>query len=122
MGAAIYSWIKTGELASSGSSISEGIGQGRITDNLEGAPVDRAYLIPDEESLVAAFDLVQHEGLVLGHSSGVNVAGAVRLARELGPGHTIVTVLCDWGTRYASKMFNPAFLREQDLPTPPWMD
>lgn len=120
-GAALYSYYTHGELKAEGSSISEGIGQGRITDNLDGAPVDRAYLIPDEESLPAAFDLVQHEGLVLGHSSGVNVAGAVRLARELGPGHTIVTVLCDWGTRYASKMFNPTFLRKQNLPTPPWM-
>ena len=108
-GAALYSFYTTGELKSSGSSITEGIGQGRITANLEGAPVDFAYQIPDEEALPIVFDLVAQEGLLLGGSSGVNIAGAIRLARELGPGHTIVTLLCDSGARYASKLFNPAF-------------
>ncbi len=121
-GAALYSYYTTGTLASSGSSITEGIGQGRITANLEGAPVDFAYQIPDEESVAQVFDLVEQEGLLLGGSSGVNVAGAIRLARELGPGHTIVTVLCDGGARYASKLFNPAFLRSKNLPTPKWME
>ncbi len=122
MGAALYQYYTTGELGSSGSSISEGIGQGRITANLEGAPVDMAFQIPDEEGLPLVFDLLRHEGLVLGLSSGINVAGAMRMARELGPGHTIVTILCDYGTRYASKIFNPAFLREKGLPIPDWMD
>jgi len=120
-GAALYSYYTTGELKAEGSSITEGIGQGRITANLEGAPIDRAYQIPDEESLKAAFDLLEHEGFCLGGSSGVNVAGAIRLARDLGPGKTIVTILCDGGARYMSKMYNPAFLREKGLPTPPWM-
>jgi cysteine synthase A len=122
MGAALYSYYTTGELKASGSSITEGIGQGRITANLEGAPVDAAYQIPDEEALPIIFDLAQNEGLLLGGSSGVNVAGAIRLARDLGPGHTIVTVLCDLGVRYASKLFNPEFLRSLNLPTPPWME
>lgn len=121
-GAALHSYYTTGKLAASGSSITEGIGQGRITANLEGAPVDRAYLIPDEESVPLVFDLAEHEGLLLGGSSGVNVAGAIRLARELGPGHTIVTILCDSGARYQSKLFNPAFLREKNLPTPGWLE
>ena len=111
LGAALYSFYTTGELKSSGSSITEGIGQGRITANLEGAPVDFAYQIPDEEALPIVFDLVVQEGLLLGGSSGINIAGALHLARELGPGHTIVTLLCDSGTRYASKLFNPDFLR-----------
>ncbi len=120
-GAALFSYYTTGELKSEGSSLTEGIGQGRITANLEGLTVDRAYQIPDEEMLATIFDLVEHEGLCLGGSAGVNVAGAVRLARELGPGKTIVTVLCDHGARYQSKLFNPGFLRERGLPTPPWM-
>jgi len=122
MGAAMYCYYKTGVLESEGSSITEGIGQGRITGNLEGAPVDDAYRIPDAEALPWIFDLLSEEGLCLGGSSGINVAGAVRLARELGPGHTVVTVLCDYGTRYQSKLFDPAFLREKGLPTPPWLE
>jgi cysteine synthase A len=121
MGAAIYSWIKTGKLASEGSSITEGIGQGRVTANLEDAPIDDAYRIADDEALPILYDLVTNEGLCLGGSSGVNIAGAIRLARDLGPGHTIVTVLCDYGTRYRAKLFNPEFLREHDLPVPPWL-
>ena len=120
-GAALYEYYTNGELKAEGSSITEGIGQGRITANLEGAVVDKAYLIPDDESLLAAFDLLQHEGYCLGGSSGVNVAGAIRLAKDIGPGKTIVTILCDGGARYMSKMYNPAFLREKGLPTPPWM-
>ena len=120
-GASLYEYYTHGELKSVGSSVTEGIGQGRITGNLEGAPVDVAYRIPDEESVPLIFDLTEHEGLCLGGSSGVNVAGAIRLARELGPGHTIVTVLCDYGNRYASKLFNPEFLRSKDLPVPAWL-
>ncbi len=122
MGAALYSYYTTGELKSSGTSITEGIGQGRITKNLEGVAVDVAYQVPDDEALRVAFDLAENEGLLLGGSSGVNVAGAIRLAREMGPGHTIVTPLCDSGGRYAAKMFNPEFLRSKGLPTPPWME
>ena len=122
MGAALYSYYTTGTLKSEGSSITEGIGQGRITKNLEGAPIDTAYQIPDEEAVPIIFDLLEHEGLCLGGSSGINVAGAVRLAKELGPGHTIVTILCDYGTRYQSKLFNPAFLREKNLPVPAWLE
>ena len=121
-GAALYSYYTTGELSSSGSSITEGIGQGRITANLEDAPIDFAYQIPDSEALPIVFDLLKEEGLCLGGSSGVNIAGAVRLARDLGPGHTIVTILCDYGTRYQSKLFNPSFLREKGLPTPDWLE
>ncbi len=121
-GAALYAFYAHGELRSEGSSISEGIGQGRITANLEGLVVDRPYRIPDEEALPIVFDLLQYEGLVLGASSGVNVAGAIRLARDLGPGHTVVTILCDYGTRYASKIFNPEFLRSKGLPVPGWLD
>jgi cysteine synthase A len=121
-GSAIYGHFAHGELKAEGTSITEGIGQGRITRNLEGAPVDHAYRIPDEEALPIVFDLLQHEGLVLGGSSGINVAGAIRLARDLGPGKTIVTILCDGGMRYASKLFDPAFLREKGLPVPPWLD
>jgi cysteine synthase A len=120
-GAALYSYYTTGVLKSEGSSITEGIGQGRITANLEGAPVDFAYQIEDEEAVRIVFDLVENEGLLLGGSSGVNIAGAMRLARELGPGHTIVTILCDSGARYASKLFNPDFLREKKLPVPDWL-
>jgi cysteine synthase A len=122
MGAALYSYYTTGELKSEGSSITEGIGQGRITKNLEGAPIDAAYQIPDEEAVPIIFDLLEHEGLCLGGSSGINIAGAIRLAKELGPGHTIVTVLCDYGTRYQSKLFNPDFLREKNLPVPDWLE
>ena len=122
MGAALYSYYTTGTLKSEGSSITEGIGQGRITKNLEGAPIDIAYQIPDEEAVPIIFDLLEHEGLCLGGSSGINVAGAVRLAKELGPGHTIVTMLADYGTRYQSKLFNPQFLREKKLPVPPWLE
>jgi cysteine synthase len=121
MGAALYHYYKHGELKAEGSSITEGIGQGRITANLEGAPIDDAYQIPDSEALPIVYDLIQREGLVLGGSSGINVASALRLARELGGGHTIVTILCDSGTRYQSRLFNPAFLREKHLPVPPWM-
>jgi len=121
MGAAMYHWIKHGELKSEGSSITEGIGQGRVTGNVAGAPIDDAYQIPDAEWLPIIFDLLQHEGLCLGGSSGVNVAGAIRLAKELGPGHTVVTVLADYGTRYQSKLFNPEFLRSKNLPVPEWL-
>lgn len=120
-GAALFSFYTTGVLKSEGSSITEGIGQGRITANLEGAPVDRAYQIEDDEAVRIVFDLVEREGLLLGGSSGVNIAGAMRLARELGPGRRIVTVLCDSGARYASKLFNPTFLREKNLPVPAWL-
>jgi cysteine synthase len=122
MGAALYSFYTTGKLKSEGSSITEGIGQGRITKNLEGAPIDVAYQIPDAEAVPYIFDLLEHEGLCLGGSSGINVAGAVRLAKELGPGHTIVTILADYGTRYQSKLFNPEFLREKNLPVPAWLE
>jgi len=121
MGAAIYSWIKTGELKAEGSSITEGIGQGRVTANLEGAPIDDAYQIPDEEALPIIFDLLEHEGLCMGGSTGINIAGAIRMAKDLGPGHTIVTILADYGTRYQSKLFNPEFLKSKRLPTPPWL-
>jgi cysteine synthase A len=122
LGAAIYSWIKTGELKAEGNSITEGIGQGRVTKNLEGAPIDDAFQIPDEEALPLIFDLLEQEGLCLGGSSGINVAGAIRLAEQLGPGHTIVTILADYGTRYQSKLFNPEFLRSKNLPVPKWLD
>lgn len=121
MGAALYHYYKHGELKAEGSSITEGIGQGRVTANLDGAPIDDAVQITDEEALPYIFDLVVEEGLVLGGSSAINIAGAVRVARELGPGHTVVTVLCDYGTRYQSKLFNPAFLREKGLPVPAWL-
>jgi cysteine synthase len=121
-GAALYSYYTSGELKSEGSSITEGIGQGRITANLEGAPIDVAYRIPDAEAVTAIFDLLQHEGLCLGGSSGINVAGAVRLAKDLGPGHTVVTVLADYGTRYQSKLFNAEFLKEKGLPVPAWLE
>jgi cysteine synthase A len=122
MGAALYSYYTTGKLKSEGSSITEGIGQGRITKNLEDAPIDTAYQISDSEAVPIIFDLLEHEGLCLGGSSGINVAGAVRLAKELGPGHTIVTILADYGTRYQSKLFNPHFLREKHLPVPAWLE
>ncbi|MEM7296217.1 MAG: cysteine synthase A [Pseudomonadota bacterium] len=121
-GAALFSFYTTGALASEGSSISEGIGQGRITANLEGFKPDMSYRIPDVEGLPVVFDLLQYEGLCLGLSSGINVAGAMRLAKELGPGNTVVTILCDYGTRYQSKIFNPDFLRAKDLPVPEWLE
>jgi cysteine synthase A len=122
MGAALYSYYTTGVLKSEGSSITEGIGQGRITKNMEGAPVDVAYQIPDAEAVALIFDLLEHEGLCLGGSTGINIAGAIRLARELGPGHIIVTVLADYGTRYQTKLFNPEFLRSKGLPVPSWLE
>jgi cysteine synthase A len=121
-GAALYSFYTTGELKSEGSSITEGIGQGRITANLEGLTPDFACCVPDAEALPVVFDLMATEGLCLGGSSGINVAGAMRMAREMGPGHTIVTILCDYGTRYQSKLFNPEFLSGKGLPVPGWLD
>jgi cysteine synthase A len=121
MGAVIYSWVKTGKLESTGSSISEGIGQGRITGNLEGAVIDEAFQIPDSEMVPIVYDLLLNEGILMGGSTGINVAGAIRLARALGPGKTIVTVLCDSGARYQSKLFNPEFMRSKGLPVPPWV-
>ncbi len=122
MGAALHSFYTTGELKAEGGSITEGIGQGRITANLEGFTPDFSYQIPDAEALPIVFDLLAEEGLCLGGSSGINVAGAMRMAREMGPGHRIVTILCDYGTRYQSKLFNPAFLRDKGLPVPGWLD
>ncbi|MFT6932410.1 MAG: cysteine synthase A [Paracoccaceae bacterium] len=121
-GAALYSFYTEGVLKSEGSSISEGIGQGRITANLEGFTPDYSYRIPDHEALPIVFDLLADEGLCLGGSSGINIAGAMHMAGDLGPGHTIVTILCDYGTRYQSKLYNPEFLREQGLPVPEWLD
>ncbi len=121
-GSAMHNFYKHGELKSEGSSLTEGIGQGRITANLEGAPIDQSYFIPDEVSVQTVFDLLSQEGLCLGSSSGVNVAGAIELARDLGPGHTIVTMLCDFGTRYQGKLFNPDFLRSKNLPVPAWLE
>lgn len=122
LGAALYSFYTSGAFKSEGDSITEGIGQGRITANLEGFTPDFCYQVPDDEALPVVFDLLSEEGLCLGGSSGVNVAGAIRMAREMGPGHTIVTVLCDYGTRYQSKLFNPDFLRSKNLPVPGWLD
>jgi cysteine synthase A len=122
MGAALYSYYTSGELKSEGSSITEGIGQGRITANLEGFAPDFAYQVPDEEAVQIVLDLIGEEGLCLGGSSGINIAGAIRMAKEMGPGHTIVTILCDYGNRYQSKLFNPEFLRSKGLPTPAWLE
>jgi cysteine synthase A len=122
MGAKLYSYYTTGELEAEGSSIAEGIGQVRITRNLEGLKPDFACQIPDQEALPIVFDLLSEEGLCMGASTGVNIAGAIRMAREMGPGHTIVTILCDYGTRYQSKLFNPEFLKEKGLPVPSWLD
>jgi len=121
MGASLYHYYAYGELKAEGSSITEGIGQGRITANLEGAPIDQALQITDEEALPIIFDLIKEQGLVLGGSSGINIAAAIRVARDLGPGHTVVTILCDGGQRYQSKLFNPDFLREKNLPVPDWL-
>lgn len=121
-GSKIHDWYKSGTLTTEGGSITEGIGQGRVTANLEGAPIDDAFRVHDSEMLETLFRLVTEEGLCLGGSSGINITGAKQLARELGPGHTVVTVLCDYGHRYASKLYNPEFLREKDLPTPPWLN
>lgn len=121
-GAALYGYYAHGELKAEGNSITEGIGQSRITANLVDAEIDEAFRIPDEEALAILYDLVMEEGLCLGGSAGINIAGAVRMARKLGPGHTIVTILCDHGSRYQSKLYNPDFLREKGLPTPPWLD
>jgi len=122
MGAALFSYYKTGEFKSEGSSITEGIGQGRITANLEGFAPDFAYRLSDDEALKIIFDLAQEEGLVMGGSTGINIAGAIAMAKEMGPGHTIVTVLCDYGNRYQSKLFNPEYLRGKNLPVPAWME
>ena len=120
-GSALFNYYSTGELKAEGSSITEGIGQGRVTANLEGLSIDHAFQVSDREAVEQVFDLLEHEGLCLGGSSGINVAGAVRLARALGPGRTVVTILCDHGARYQSKLYNPAFLAEHDLPVPPWL-
>jgi cysteine synthase A len=120
-GSALYGWVKSNDLTVEGSSITEGIGQSRVPGNLEGAPIDDAVRIPDAEALEQVFDLLIHEGLSIGGSAGINVAAAIRVAREMGPGHTIVTVLCDGGSRYQSKLFNPEFLRSKGLPVPPWL-
>jgi cysteine synthase A len=122
LGSAIYSYYARGELKAEGNSITEGIGQGRITKNLEGAPIDGWFQVTDEEMLPVLFDLVLEEGLILGGSTGINILGAIKAAREMGPGHTIVTILADYGTRYQSKLFNPAFLRERHLPVPKWLE
>ncbi len=122
MGSAIYNYYQNGELKAEGGSISEGIGQGRITQNLAPAPIDTQFQISDQEALPLVFDLLRHEGLVMGGSTAINIAGAIRLAEQLGPGHTIVTILCDWGHRYQSKLYNPAFLREKGLPVPDWLN
>jgi len=121
MGSALFNWHTKGELKAEGNSVTEGIGQGRVTANLEGTQIDMAYQITDEEALPVLFDLIEHEGLVLGGSTAINIVGAMRLARDLGPGKTVVTILCDGGSRYQSKLFNPAFLREKNLPLPRWM-
>ena len=122
MGAAMYSFFTSGELTFSGSSMSEGIGQNRITRNVEGAPVDFAWQIPDEEAVPIVYDLLTEEGLCVGLSTGINIAGAIRMAKEMGPGHTIVTILCDHGSRYQSKLFNPDFMRSKNLPVPEWLE
>ncbi|MBN8873080.1 MAG: cysteine synthase A [Rhodospirillales bacterium] len=120
-GSGLYGWVKNGDLSVSGSSITEGIGQSRVPANLEGAPIDDAVRIPDAEALEQIYDVLIHEGLSVGTSAGINIAAAIRVARDLGPGHTVVTVLCDGGSRYQSKLFNPSFLREKGLPVPSWM-
>jgi cysteine synthase len=121
LGSALYGWVKNGDLSIEGSSITEGIGQSRVPDNLAGVVIDDAVRIPDGEALEQIFDVLIHEGLSVGTSAGINIAAAVRVAKAMGPGHTVVTILCDGGSRYQSKLFNPAFLREKGLPVPPWM-
>jgi cysteine synthase A len=121
MGSALHGWYANGELKAEGNSVTEGIGQGRITKNLDGVPIDTSYQITDEEALPVLFDLIEHEGLVLGGSTAINIVGAMRLAKDLGPGNIVVTILADGGSRYQSKLFNPAFLREKNLPLPRWM-
>jgi cysteine synthase A len=121
-GSALYGWVKSNDLSMTGSSITEGIGQSRVPDNLAGTPIDDAVRIPDPEALEQVFDLLIHEGLSIGGSAGINVAAAIRVAKDLGPGHTVVTILCDGGSRYQSKLFNPEFLRSKNLPTPPWLE
>jgi cysteine synthase A len=121
-GSALYGWVKTNDLSVAGSSITEGIGQSRVPGNLDGAPIDDAERIPDAEALEQVFDLLIHEGLSIGGSAGINVAAAIRVAKAMGPGHTVVTILCDGGSRYQSKLFNPEFLRSKNLPTPPWLE
>jgi cysteine synthase len=121
-GSALYGWVTSGDMTVAGSSVTEGIGQSRVPENLAGAPIDDAVRIPDRLALEQVFDLLRHEGLSVGGSAGINVAAAIAVARTMGPGHTIVTILCDGGSRYQSKLFNPAFLREKGLPTPPWLD
>ena len=120
-GSCLYGWVKNNDLTVTGSSITEGIGQGRVPANLDGAPIDDAERIPDSEALHYIYDVLIHEGLSVGTSSGINIAAAIRVAKAMGPGHTIVTILCDGGARYASKLFNPPYLREKGLPVPPWM-
>ena len=120
-GSGLYGWVKSGDLSVEGSSITEGIGQSRVPDNLAGVTIDDAERIPDGEALEQIYDVLIHEGLSVGTSAGINIAAAIRVARTLGPGHTVATILCDGGARYASKLFNPAFLREKGLPVPPWM-
>ena len=120
-GSALYGWVKGGDMTVQGSSITEGIGQSRVPANLEGVAIDDAVRIPDPEALEQVFDLLRHEGLSLGGSAGINVAAAIRVARDMGPGHTVVTILCDGGSRYQSKLFNPAFLRGKGLPVPDWL-
>ncbi len=120
-GSALYGWVQNGDMSVSGSSVTEGIGQSRVTANLEGVVIDDSVQIPDAESLEQVFDLLQYEGLSVGGSAGLNVAAAIRVAKAMGPGHTIVTILCDGGARYQSKLFNPEFLREKDLPVPAWL-
>ena len=122
MGAGLYNFYKHGSLKAEGSSIAEGIGQNRITANLKGLQIDEAFQIPDDEALLTIFNLVQNEGHMLGGSSGINIAGAMRLDKKLGPGHTIVTILCDYGSRYQSKLYNPEFLKSKDLPIPKWLE
>ena len=121
MGSGLYGWVKNNDLTVEGSSITEGIGQSRVPDNLAGVAIDDAERIPDAEALEQIFDVLIHEGLSVGTSSGINIAAAIRVARDLGPGHTVVTILSDGGSRYQSKLFNPTFLREKGLPVPPWM-
>ena len=121
-GSCLYGWVKSGDMTVEGSSITEGIGQSRVPANLEGAPIDDAERIPDAEALEQVFDLLIHEGLSIGGSAGLNVAAAIRVARKLGPGHTVATILCDGGSRYQSKLFNPEFLRGKNLPVPSWLD